>query len=45
MSEGKAVFTTSFDSDGTHRITATYSGDQHYDESIARPLQIVVSGV
>ena len=45
ISEGKAVFTTSFDSDGTHRITATYSGDQHYDESIARPLQIVVSGV
>jgi hypothetical protein len=45
ISEGKAVFTTSFDGDGTHRITATYSGDQHYDESISHPLQINVVGV
>ncbi len=40
---GKAAFTTSFDSAGTHAITATYAGDKTYDVSISRPLKLTVT--
>jgi len=44
LDHGRVAFTTSFSSDGVHEITAAYSGDARYDESVAKPLKIRVAG-
>ena len=43
LADGKATFTTSFDADGEHVITATYAGDKTYDVSASRPLKLRVT--
>jgi hypothetical protein len=45
LSNGQAVFATSFGSGSAHHIVAAYSGDAHYDESISRPIRISVAGL
>lgn len=40
---GIASFKTSFDSAGTHVISATYTGDHTYDESASPPIKIKVT--
>ena len=45
LSNGRAVFTTSFGSGSAHQIIAAYSGDVHYDESISRPIKIRLAGL
>ena len=45
LSNGQAVFTTSFGSGSAHQIIAAYSGDLHYDESISRPIRIRLAGL
>ncbi|MGC2110076.1 MAG: multicopper oxidase domain-containing protein [Candidatus Korobacteraceae bacterium] len=42
LEQGRAIFHTSFEESGAHRITATYSGDAGYDES-AGAIRIKVS--
>lgn len=44
ISEGHARFTASFSDSGPHTITAIYSGDPRYDESVARPLTVKIGG-
>lgn len=41
--DGKAIFTTSFDTAGKHEITATYGGDRTYDASASPALELKVS--
>ena len=43
LSQGCAEFTTSFETGGIHEVTATYSGDHTYDESISRSFKIRVN--
>lgn len=43
LADGKATFTTSFDADGEHAITATYAGDATYDASASRLLKLRVT--
>ncbi len=45
LSEGRAEFTTSFDTGGIHEVTATYSGDRTYDESISHSFKVKVKGL
>ncbi len=40
LSDGQASFTTFFGDGSPHEITAIYSGDSIYDESVARPLTV-----
>ena len=45
LSQGHAEFTTSFETGGFHEVTATYSGNHTYDESISRSFKIKVKGL
>jgi hypothetical protein len=45
VSQGRAEFSTSFETGGMHEVTASYSGDHTYDESISRSLKIKVKGL
>jgi FtsP/CotA-like multicopper oxidase with cupredoxin domain len=45
LSQGRAEFTTSFETGGIHQVTASYSGDHTYDESISRSFKIKVKGL
>ncbi len=43
LSDGKATLTTSFDTAGTHVITATYGGDKTYDPSASGSVKLRVT--
>ncbi len=45
LSQGRAEFTASFETGGIHEVTASYSGDHTYDESISRSFKIKVKGL
>jgi hypothetical protein len=42
ISHGRAEFIASFETGGVHEVTATYSGNHTYDESISRSFKIRV---
>jgi hypothetical protein len=41
--DGKATLKASFDTAGSHVITANYTGDKTYDVSASRPLKLKVT--
>jgi hypothetical protein len=45
ISQGRAAFSTSFETGGIHEVTASYSGDHTYDESLSRSFKIKVKGL